>query len=109
MLITAIEKLTKSSFSVLDFTATFRRVFPDEWEQLVERFGLFGEKKRYTVSTYIANRLYAYSHKPGSYLKPFRKYARGGKGDYRRATKEEMVRFGSAWMAVYRRVEKRKS
>jgi hypothetical protein len=33
MVVTTIEKLTKNSFSVLDFTATFRRVFPDEWDR----------------------------------------------------------------------------
>jgi len=84
-------------------------LFPIEWKILVESFGLFGEKKRYTVATYLANRLYTCSHKPISSLKPFQKYQKGGKGDYRRATPEERKIFGSPWIAIYRKVEKRKS
>lgn len=104
-----IQKSPKSSFTILDFMETFKRVFPAEWEKLVQRFGLFGEKKRYTVSTYLANRLYAYSHKPASCLKPFEKYQKGGKGDYRRATKEERKVFGSPWIAIYKKVNKQKT
>lgn len=103
-----IKKLPKSSFAILDFMATFEKLFPDEWQKLVERFGLFGEKRRYTVATYLANRLYVYSHKPESGLEPFRKYGKGGKGDYRRATKKERKFFGSPWIAIYRKLEKGK-
>jgi len=108
-IIEMIKKLPQSSFSILDFMEIFKRLFPDDWKRLVERFGLFGEKKRYTVATYLANRLYTYSHKPSSFLKPFRRYEKGGKGDYRRTTKEERESFGSPWIAIYRKVEKRKS
>jgi hypothetical protein len=41
----AIEKLPESSFTILDFMKTFKELFPDVWQKLVERFGLFGEKK----------------------------------------------------------------
>lgn len=95
--------LPKSSFTILDFMKTIKELFPDEWHKLVERLGLFGEKKRYTVATYLANRLYLHSHKPRSCLEPFRKYKKGGKGDYRRATKEEKEFFGSPFIAIYRR------
>jgi hypothetical protein len=61
-----VRKLPESSFTILDFMRTFRELFPNQWQKLVERFGLFGEKKRYTVATYLANRLYLYSHKPQS-------------------------------------------
>jgi len=98
-----IEKLPESSFTILDFMNTCKELFPDQWQKLVERFGLFGEKKRYTVATYLANRLYVYSHKPQSCLEPFRKYGKAEKGDYRRTTKEEKKIFGSAWIAIYRR------
>jgi hypothetical protein len=90
-----IDKLPKSAFTILDFIKIFKGLFPDEWHKLVKRFGLFGEKKRYTVATYLANRLYLYSHKPKSCLDPFQKYRKGGKGDYRRATKEKREFFGS--------------
>ena len=96
----------ENSFTILDFTVTFKGLFPDEWEALVERFGLFGEKTRYTVATYLANRLYTYGHKPESCLVPFEKYRGGGGGHYRRATKEERKAFGSPWIAVYRKASK---
>jgi hypothetical protein len=102
----AIEKLPKSSFTILDFMKTFKELFPDQWHKLVERFGLFGEKKRYTVATYLANRLYLYSHKSESCLKPFRKYNKGEREDYRRATKQERESFGSPWIAIYRKRKK---
>jgi hypothetical protein len=101
-----IDKLPKGAFTILDFMEALKEVFPDQWQKLVERFGLFGEKKRYTVATYLANRLYVYSHKPQSCLDPFQKYRKGGKGDYRRATKEEKEFFGSAWIAIYRKRKK---
>jgi hypothetical protein len=107
-IIEMIRKLPQNSFTILEFMETFKKLFPDEWKRLVERFGLFGEKKRYTVATYLANRLYTYSHKPNSLLKPFRKYTQDKKDDYQRATKEERESFGSPWIAIYRKVEKRK-
>lgn len=105
-IIETIEKLPESSFTILDFMKTFKELFPDEWRKLVERFGLFGEKKRYTVATYLANRLYVSSHKPRSCLEPFRKYEKAEKGDYRRTTKEEKESFGSPWIAIYRKRKK---
>jgi hypothetical protein len=57
-IIEMIRKLPQNSFTILEFMETFKKLFPDEWKRLVERFGLFGEKKRYTVATYLANRLY---------------------------------------------------
>jgi hypothetical protein len=101
-----VERLPENHFTVLDFMVTFEGLFPDEWQVLVERFGLFGEKKRYTVATYLANRLYAYSRKSESCLAPFQRYAGCGKGDYRRATKEERRYFGSPWIAMFRKREK---
>jgi hypothetical protein len=103
-----IKVLPKSSFTILDFMKTFKELFPGKWQKLVERFGLFGEKRRYTTATYLANRLYAYSHKPGSRLRSFQKYRGGGEGDYRRATKEERKIFGSPWIAIYRKTERGK-
>jgi ubiquinone/menaquinone biosynthesis C-methylase UbiE len=102
-IIETIEKLTEGSFTILDFMKTFKELFPNQWQKLVERFGLFGEKKKYTVATYLANRLYLYSHKSESCLEPFRKYKKGGKGDYRRTNKKEIESFGSPWIAIYRR------
>jgi len=101
-----VERLNENSFTILDFISTFKGLFPNEWQALVGRFGLFGEKRRYTVATYLANRLYAYSHRRESCLLPFQRYGARGKGDYRRATKEERRFFGSPWIAIYRKGKK---
>lgn len=105
-IVETVQKLRKSSFTILDFMETFKQLFPDEWRRLVERFGLFGEKRRYTVATYLANRLYSYSHKPKSCLAPFRQFRKGGKGDYRRTTDGERKLFGSPWIAIYQKRDK---
>lgn len=106
-IIETIEKLPMGSFTILNFIETFKMLFPNQWDKLTNRFGLFGEKKRYTVSTYLANRLYTYSHKSNSLLEPFKKYKKGGKGNYRKATKEERKSFGSHWIAVYQKIKKK--
>lgn len=67
----ATNAVTLGSFTVLDFIATFKKMYPVDWKKLVERFGQFGSKRRYTVTTYFSNRLDVYSQKPGSILEPF--------------------------------------
>jgi hypothetical protein len=98
-----IEKIPKDSFTVLDFIEVFRRVHPQDWQKLVERFGLFGSKRRYTVTTYLSNRLDVYSQKPRSILVPFIRYKQAKFKDYRKTTEEERKVFGSPWIAVYRK------
>jgi len=66
-----IKKIPKDSFTVLDFIGAFKVIYPEDWKRLVERFGLFGNKRRYTVTTYPSNRVDAYSQKPYSILVPF--------------------------------------
>jgi methionyl-tRNA synthetase len=100
-IIETIEKIQDSSFTILDFIETFKKLFPKKWSELVNRFGLFGKKKRYTVATYLSNRLYSYSQKENSLLKTFQKYKKGDKGNYRKTTKEEKKYFGSPWIAIY--------
>jgi hypothetical protein len=72
---------------------------------LVEKFGLFGSKRRYTASTYLSNRLDVYSQKPHSILVPFTRYAQGKFQSYRKTTVEERAVFGSPWIAVFKRRE----
>jgi len=98
-----IKNVTKDSFTVLDFIEAFRNTYPKEWEKLLERFGLFGSKRRYTVTTYLSNRLDVYSQKPYSILVPFTRYKEGKFKDYRKTTEEERKIFGSPWIAVYRK------
>ena len=101
-----IKNIPKDWFTVLDFKEVFRRNYPEEWKRLVERFGLFESKRRYTVTTYFSNRLDVYSQKPYSILAPFTRYKEGKFKDYRRTTEEERKVFGSPWIAVYKKKPK---
>lgn len=98
-----IRNISKDSFTVLDFAEAFKRLYPRVWERLVEKFGLFGSKRRYTVTTYFSNRLDVYSQKPHSILVPFTRYKQGKFEDYRKTTEEERKIFGSPWIAVYKK------
>jgi hypothetical protein len=104
-----IRNILSDSFTVLDFIAVFKKIYPRDWETLVEKFGLFGSKRRYTVSTYLSNRLDVYSHKPYSILTPFARYKEAKFKDYRKATKNEKRVFGSAWIAVFKKKSERKT
>ena len=66
----AIDEIPGHLFAILDFAQVFRELYPQDWKRLVERFGEFGEKRRYTVSTYLSNRLDLYFHKPYFLLRP---------------------------------------
>jgi hypothetical protein len=44
---------------------------PEDWKSLSRRFGLLGDKRRYTGSTYLSNRLDVYFIQPYSTLAPF--------------------------------------
>ena len=98
-----IRQLPSRSFTVLDFGEVFRMLYPADWQRLVARFGQLGEKRRYTVTTYLSNRLDVYSQKPDSLLQPFTRYSAAGFKDYRRPSKEERQRFGSPWIAVFKK------
>jgi hypothetical protein len=98
-----IRAVTNESFTVLDFIVTFKHKYPIDWENLVKRFGQFGSKRRYTVTTYFSNRLDVYSQEPDSLLEPFTRYKQAKFKDYRRTTSEERKVFGSLWIAVFRK------
>lgn len=96
-----IKKIPQNSFTVLVFIDVFKVLYPEDWKRLKERFGQFGEKRRYTVSTYLSNRLDLYSQKSHSLLRPFIRYSQGKFKDRRRTTKEEQKHFGSPWISVF--------
>lgn len=96
-----IKKIPQESFTVLDFMQNFKKMYPKNWEMLVGKFGLFGSKRRYAVSTYLSNRLDVYSQKPHSILVPFTRYSQGKFQNYRKITSEERAVFGSPWIAVF--------
>jgi len=98
-----IKRIPNDSFTILDFMETFKGMYPEDWKRLVVRFGFFGGKRRYTVTTYLSNRFDVYSHKPYSILVPFTRYKEGKFKDYRKTTEEEKKVFGSPWIAVYKK------
>ena len=98
-----IDAIAQDSFTVLDFIGAFSVLFPEGWARLVGRFGQLGEKRRYTVTTYLSNRLDLYSQKPSSLLRPLTRYSKDRSVDYRRTTKEERQHFGSPWIAVFKK------
>lgn len=98
-----IRQILLASFTVLNFVRVFEVLHPDAWKRLTERFGQFGEKRRYTVNTYFANRLDVYSQKPYSLLRPFVRYSQTPFKDYRKTTEEERSHFGSPWIAVFKK------
>jgi hypothetical protein len=102
-IVETVKRISKGLFTVLDFIEEFRKLYAEDWKALVERFGLFGSKRRYTVSTYFSNRLDVYSQKPQSILVPFTRYKQGKFKDYRKTTEEERKVFGSQRIAVYRK------
>jgi hypothetical protein len=89
-----IRNVTNDSFTVLDFMVTFKEKYPVDWKNLVQRFGQFGSKRRYTVTTYFSNRLDVYSQKLGSLLEPFTRYKQAKFKDYRKTTPKEREVFG---------------
>jgi hypothetical protein len=62
---------------------------------LIERFGLFGSKRRYTLTTYSSNRLDLYSHERNSLLFPFTRCKEARFRDYRKTTDKEKKVLGS--------------
>jgi hypothetical protein len=98
-----VRRIPQDSFTVLDFIEAIRKSYPEDWKRLVERFGQFGQKRKYTVNTYLSSRLDVYSQKPGSLLRPFTRYSEAKFKDYRRPTEEERKRFGGSWIAVFKK------
>jgi hypothetical protein len=98
-----IKRIPQESFTVLDFIQIFEMLHPTDWKRFKERFGQFGEKRRYTVNTYLSNRLDLYSQKPYSLLRPFVRHSQGKFKDRRRTTKEEQQHFGSPWISVFKK------
>ena len=98
-----IKNIPIDSFTVLDFIEAFRKVYPEDWGRLVERSGLFGTKRRYTVATYLSNRPDVCPQKTHSLLLPFTRYKEGKFKDYRRTTEDEKKVFGRPWIAVYKK------
>jgi len=98
-----IRKIPRSSFTILNFIEVFKALYPEDWKRLIERFGRFGEKRRYTVTTYLSNRLDVHSQKPNSLLHPLTHYNEDKFKDRRRTTNEERKYFGSPWIAAFKK------
>jgi hypothetical protein len=101
-----IRRVPQDAFTVLDFIKSLKELYPEDWKNLAERFGQFGQGRRYTVATYLSNRLDLYSQKSGSLLRPFTRYSQGKFKDYRRPSEGERNQFGGSWIAVFRKKTK---
>ena len=103
----AVIRQMPDAFTILDFADAFREQFPNLWQQLVERYDLYGSGTRYSALTYLSNRLSAYSkRKAPSLLEPMPVGWKPEEGRYLRCTTpEERQRFGSSWIAVFHRRE----
>ena len=98
-----IKKLSKNEFTVLDFIEAFRNIYPRDMKMLVEKFGVFGSKRRCTTTTHFSNRLDVYPQKADPILVPFTRYKEDKFKDYRRTSKEERKIFGSPWITVFKK------
>jgi hypothetical protein len=103
----AVIRQMPDAFAILDFADAFREQFPDLWQQLVDRYGLYGSGTRYSALTYLSNWLSAYSKRKAlGLLEPMPVGWKPEEGRYlRRTTPEERQRFGSPWIAVFHRRE----
>lgn len=90
----------------MDFIETLGRLYHEDWKSLSRRFGLFGDKRRNTTSTYLETGLMYTRIKPYSTLAPFTRYSEGRFTDYRKATDQERKTFGSPMIVVFRKREK---
>jgi hypothetical protein len=55
-------------FTILDFVDAFQEAYPDIWDMLVERYGLYGSGTRYSALTYLSNRISAYARRKAAAL-----------------------------------------
>lgn len=102
-----IRKVQQDSFTVLEFISVFKELHPEDWKRLAKRFGQLGEKRRYTVTRYLSNRLELYSSKADSLLMPFTRCSEGKFKNYRKTTEEERKLFGSPWIAIFKKKRKK--
>jgi len=75
-------------------------------EEPLEKVWTFWDKRRYTGSTYLSNRLDVYFIQPYSTLALFTRCSEGRFTDYRRAADQERKTFRSPMIAVFRKREK---
>ncbi|MDH5795036.1 MAG: hypothetical protein OEZ24_02900 [Candidatus Bathyarchaeota archaeon] len=102
-----IRKVQQDSFTVLEFISVFKELHPEDWKRLAKLPKSLGEKRRYTVTRYLSNRLDLYSSKADSLLMPFTRYSEGKFKDYRKTTEKKRKFFGSPWIAIFKKKEGR--
>ncbi len=101
-----IRQISSRSFTLLDFSEVLKTMCPVDGQRLVARFGQFGEKRRFTVTTYLSSQLDVYSPKPDSHLRPLTRNTTASFKDYRTASAQERQRFGSPRMAIFKKKER---
>ncbi len=90
-------------FTVLDVVEAMKHDFPEEWDFLVHKYGLFGSGTKYSAQTYLSNRLSVYSRSPHQQvLLPTPTGWNPVESRFlRRTTPQEREHFGSSWIVIF--------
>lgn len=102
-----VSAIEGDAFTILDFVRTFADLYPGTWNDLIVAFGEKGDGRGrgYTATTYLGNRLWQLSKKPGSPLLPLERWQKGGveTASQRRATPEERTLGAETVIRVFRK------
>lgn len=102
-----IAAIASDAFTIFDFIAAYSRLYPEHWDQLVHVFGTRGDgsRRNYTAATYLGNRLWQITKKPGSPLLPLMRWQKGGveTPSQRRATPAERAMGAEGIIRVFRK------
>lgn len=103
----AVAAITGEAFTIFEFMRVYSDLYPATWLQLIAVFGEKGDGSRrsYTAATYLGNRLWQLTKKPGSPLLPLVRWQRGGveTPNQRRATPEERAMGAETIVRVFRK------
>lgn len=102
-IVRAIKSISEDSFTALDFARAYEKLFADEWEIFIQRYGNPGEDNRYTLLDYFANRLEYYSQKDDAVILPVERFNLDNSDSFRRATEEEKKYFGQKSVTVFKK------
>ncbi len=99
----AIESIAEDSFTALDFARAYERLFPEEWQIFVQRYGPPGQDSRYTLLDYFTNRLEHYSQKEKALIRPVDRFGSEKSESFRPAVDEEKKYFGQKSVTVFKK------
>jgi hypothetical protein len=103
MIASTIPRIPASEFTVLDFIDAFQLAYPQIWKQIEDRYGTYGEKRQYTSSCYISQKIQRFSWKDQELLEPHTPWTVDKEKDFRFPSDKEKERTGGRIIAVYRK------